>query len=91
MDQHTILIISDDKTDHLIITACLERALPARFHLAPAAAMERPLEALLDPKIDAVIMAHGPESEYLLRLANKNKATAPLILLLDKVDQATSR
>ena len=87
MDQHTILIISDDKTDHLIITACLERALPARFHLAPAAAMERPLEALLDPKIDAVIMAHGPESEYLLRLANKNKATAPLILLLDKVDQ----
>jgi diguanylate cyclase (GGDEF)-like protein len=87
VDQHTILIISDDKTDHLIITACLERALPARFHLAPAAAMERPLEALLDPKIDAVIMAHGPESEYLLRLANKNKATAPLILLLDKVDQ----
>ncbi len=87
MDQHTILIISDDKTDHLIITACLERALPARFHLAPAAAMERPLEALLDPKIDAVIMAHGPESEYLLRLANKNKATAPLILLLDKADQ----
>lgn len=87
MDQHTILIISDDKTDHLIITACLERALPARFHLAPAAAMEHPLEALLDPKIDAVIMAHGPESEYLLRLANKNKATAPLILLLDKADQ----
>tara|TARA_R110002072_G_scaffold10522_10_gene48864 strand:+ start:2993 stop:4693 length:1701 start_codon:yes stop_codon:yes gene_type:complete len=87
VDQHTILIISDDKTDHLIITACLERALPARFHLAPAAAMERPLEALLDPKIDAVIMAHGPESEYLLRLANKNKATAPLILLLDKADQ----
>lgn len=89
MEQHTILIISDDKTDHLVISACLERALPARFQLAPPNTMERPLEALLDPTIDAVIMAHGPESEYLLRLAKKNEATAPLILLLDEADQTT--
>ena len=89
MEQHTILIISDNKTDHLIISACLERALPARFQLAPPEAMERPLEALLDPMIDAVIMAHGPESEYLLRLASKNEATAPLILLLDETDHTT--
>ena len=89
MDQHTVLIISEKKTDHLIISASLERARPERFHLASSESMERPLEALLDPNIDAVIMAHGPETEYLLRLASKNEAAAPLILLLDEADQAT--
>jgi diguanylate cyclase (GGDEF)-like protein len=84
VEQRTILIISDNETDHLILSACLERALPARFRLAASDAIERPLEALLDPTIDAVIMAHGPESEYLLRLAQKNDATVPLILLLDE-------
>lgn len=87
MDQHTVLIISEKKTDHLLVSASLERARPARFHLASSESMERPLEALLDPMIDAVIMAHGPETEYLLRLANKNEAAAPLILLLDEADQ----
>ena len=83
MEQHTVLIISEDKTDHLVISASLERARPARFHLATSESIERPLEALLDPNIDAVIMAHGPETEYLLRLASKHEASAPLILLLD--------
>lgn len=87
MEQHTILIISENETDHLIISACLERAQPARFHLTSPASMERPLEALLDPLIDAVIMAYGPETEYLLRLAGKNETTVPLILLLDESDQ----
>jgi diguanylate cyclase (GGDEF)-like protein len=86
VEQHTVLIISENPTDHLIIAACLERARPARFHLAPADAIERPLEALLDPMIDAVIMACGPETEYLLRLASKHEAIAPLILLLDESD-----
>ncbi|MCB1690306.1 MAG: bifunctional diguanylate cyclase/phosphodiesterase [Halioglobus sp.] len=89
MEQHTVLIISEKKTDHLILSASLERARPERFHLASSESMERPLEALLDPMIDAVIMAHGPETEYLLRLASKNEAAAPLILLLDEADQAT--
>jgi diguanylate cyclase (GGDEF)-like protein len=89
VEQHTVLIISDKKTDHLIISASLERARPARFHLASSESMERPLEALLDPMIDAVIMAHGPETEYLLRLAAKNEAAAPLIVLLDEADQAS--
>ena len=89
MQQHTILIISEDKTDHMILSACLERAQPARFHLASSETIERPLEALLDPMIDAVIMAHGPETEYLLRLAQKNEATVPLILLLDEAEDAT--
>ena len=84
VEQHTVLIISENKTDHLILSACLERALPQRFQLAILDSFERPLEALLDPVIDAVIMAHGPESEYLLRLAQKNEATVPIILLLDE-------
>jgi diguanylate cyclase (GGDEF)-like protein len=86
VEQNTILIISDHKTDHLVLSACLGRALPERFNIASSESFERPLEALLDPNIDAVIMAHGPESEYLLRLASKNEATAPLILLLDEAD-----
>ena len=81
MEQKTVLIISEDKTDHLVLSACLERAMPARFQLASAESIERPLEALLDPMIDAVIMAYGPETEYLLRLASKHEATAPLILM----------
>lgn len=89
MEQHTVLIISENKTDHLIVSACLERARPARFHLTSSESMERPLDALLDPMVDAVIMAHGPETEYLLRLASKNEATAPLILLLDEANETT--
>lgn len=86
MEQHTVLIISENKTDHLVLSACLERALPGRFHLASSESIERPLEALMDPMIDAVIMAYGPETEYLLRLAQKNDATVPLILLLDEAE-----
>ncbi|RLA48990.1 MAG: bifunctional diguanylate cyclase/phosphodiesterase [Gammaproteobacteria bacterium] len=86
MEQHTVLIISENKTDHLILSACLERALPTRFHLASSKSIERPLETLTDPMIDAVIMAHGPETEYLLRLAQKHESTIPLILLLDEAD-----
>ena len=83
MEQHKVLIISEHKTDHLILSACLERAAPSRFKLASQNLVGRPLEALLDPSIDAVIMAYGPETEYLLRLAQKNEVTVPLILLLD--------
>ncbi len=89
MEQHTVLIISENKADHLILAACLARAKPARFQLAASEAMERPLEALLDPMIDAVIMGHGAQTEYLLRLANKNNAAAPLIIMLDESEQAS--
>ncbi|MBT3409754.1 MAG: bifunctional diguanylate cyclase/phosphodiesterase [Halieaceae bacterium] len=92
MDQHTVLIISENNADHTILSACLGRALPARFNLASSESMQRPIEALLDPMIDAVIMTYGPETEYLLRLAQKNQATVPLILLLDEEnDQLTSQ
>ncbi len=92
MDQHTVLIISENNADHTILSACLGRALPARFNLASSESMQRPIEALLDPMIDAVIMTYGPETEYLLRLAQKNQATVPLILLLDdENDQLASQ
>jgi len=92
VDQHTVLIISENNADHTILSACLGRALPARFNLASSESMQRPIEALLDPMIDAVIMTYGPETEYLLRLAQKNQATVPLILLLDEEnDQLASQ
>ncbi|MDG2048414.1 MAG: bifunctional diguanylate cyclase/phosphodiesterase [Halioglobus sp.] len=89
MEQHTVLIISENKADHLILAACLSRAQPARFQLAAQETMERPLEALLDPMIDAVIIGHGAQTEYLLRLANKNNAAAPLLVMLDESEQAS--
>lgn len=89
MEKQTILIISEEQTDHLILAASLERARPQRFQLATAESMERPIEALLDPAIDVVVMAHGPQTEYLLRLAAKNEAAAPIIVLLDEANDQT--
>ena len=86
MEQHTVLIISEHETDQLILSDSLGRAADGRFQLASSESMQRPLDALLDPAIDAVIMAYGPESEYLLRLATKNEATVPIIVLLDEKD-----
>ncbi len=88
MEQHTILIISEDRADHLVLSACLERALPQRFYLTTSESMERPLDALLDPMIDVVIMAHGPQTEYLLRLASKHESAPPIILLVDEEEPA---
>lgn len=87
MEQHTVLIISDNQADHTILSASFERAVPKRFRLTSCESMERPIEALTDPTIDAVIMADGPQTEYLLRLAQKHDATAPLILLLDEANE----
>lgn len=89
MEQHTVLIISENRADHLMLTDCLERAQPRRFRLANSESIGRPVEALLDPNIHAVILAESPESEYLLRLAQKNPAAAPVIMLLDETTDTT--
>ncbi|NQX88603.1 MAG: bifunctional diguanylate cyclase/phosphodiesterase [Halioglobus sp.] len=89
MEQHTVLIISEDKADHLMVSACLERARPARFHVTSSESLERPLESLLDPMIDVIILAHCPQTEYLLRLASRNESVPPLILLVDALQQDT--
>ncbi|GAB3281537.1 putative bifunctional diguanylate cyclase/phosphodiesterase [Parahaliea aestuarii] len=90
MEQHTVLIISENPADSAVLSACLRRALPRRFALASNDNLERPLEALLNPDLDAVILAEGPESEYLLRLAQKHFVPAPIILLLDEVNEHTA-
>ncbi len=89
MEQHTVLIISEDRADHLILSDCLARAQPRRFRLANSETIGRPVEALLDPNIHAVILAEGRDSEYLLRLAQKNPAAAPVIMLLDETTDTT--
>ena len=49
--------------------------------------MERPLEALMHPDIDVVILSHGPETEYLLRLAQKHIPAIPMVVLLDEAEE----
>ncbi len=85
MDLRTILAISANKTDHLILADCLDRAEPRRFRLNSKTALERPLDTLMDPAIDAVILAAGPETDYLLRLAQKHVPSLPIILLRDNM------
>ncbi len=84
---YRISIISGSKTDHLILSDCLGRAVPDRFHLATSETLQRPVDTLMDPDIDAIIMAYGDDSEYLLRLAQRNGSTIPIILLLDEVSE----
>jgi diguanylate cyclase (GGDEF)-like protein len=86
VEQHTVLIISENTADHLVLSSSLERAVPPRFSLASSEAIERPLEALMDPGYDAVVIAYAPQTEYLLRLAQKNNVSVPMIVLLDEVD-----
>lgn len=88
MDQNTVLIISDNKTDHLILSSCLERAIPRRFQLALLDSIDRPLEALMNPDIDAVIISYGPETEYLLRLAQRHNPAIPMVVLLDEAEDS---
>jgi diguanylate cyclase (GGDEF)-like protein len=84
-----ILIISEDKTDHLVLCSSLERAAPQRFNVTIATSLERPIDALMDRGNDAVILAQAPETDYLLRLAQKNGATVPIIVLLSEASPAT--
>lgn len=83
-----ILIISEDKADHLLLSASLERAVPQRYTVTVATALERPLDALLDRSNDAVILAQAPETDYMLRLAQKNDVTVPIIMLLTDASEA---
>ena len=89
MPLKNVLIISEHKTDHLVLSASLSRALPERFTVTSATSMERPLDALMDRNYDAVIMAHAPETDYMLRLAQKNAATVPIIVILDEASETT--
>ena len=89
MGRKNILIISEDKTDHLVLSASLERAVPQRFNISTATALDRPLDALLDGDNDAVILAQAPETDYLLRLAQKQGVSVPIIVILSEASEAT--
>jgi diguanylate cyclase (GGDEF)-like protein len=86
-----VLIISEDKGDYLVIKAALERATPRRFQTTTATALDRPIDALLDSEVDAVILAQAPETDYLLRLAQKQEVHTPIILLLSEASESTRR
>ncbi|MEE4661160.1 MAG: EAL domain-containing protein [Halieaceae bacterium] len=89
MSLKTVLVIAEDAADQLLLKGSLDRAVPHRFTTEIASALDRPIDALLDERIDAVIIAQAPETEYLLRLAQKHEVTAPLILLLSEASEAT--
>jgi diguanylate cyclase (GGDEF)-like protein len=86
-----VLIISEHQSDHLLITESLERASPRRFTTTSATALERPIDALMSESVDAVILAQAPETEYLLRLAQKQSVSVPIIVLLSEASQTTQR
>lgn len=89
MAQKNILIISEDKTDHLVLSSSMERATPQRFNVTTATSLERPLDALMDRENDLVILAHAPETEYMLRLAQKNAVKVPIIVILNETSETT--
>jgi diguanylate cyclase (GGDEF)-like protein len=88
---NNVLIISEHQSDHLLISESLERASPRRFCSSWATALDRPIDALMDESINAVILAQAPETDYLLRLAHKQGVTTPIIVLLSDASQSTTR
>lgn len=88
MGRNSILIISDKPSDHLQLSKCLQRAQTNTYSVISSTSIERPIELLLDPSIKAAIIAESPETEYLLRLAQKNNSATAIIVLLDDCDTA---
>jgi len=88
VDKKTILIISEHPADFYSLTAALDRAEPARFHPVTVNTRDQPVDALMDPMNDAVILAYTLETEYLLRLAQKKHLSVPIIVLIDQVSEA---
>ncbi len=91
MSLKNVLVISEDKGDYLVIKAALERATPRRFQTTTATALDRPIDALIDKEVDAVVLAQAPETDYLLRLAQKQGVFTPIILLLSEASESTRR
>ena len=65
-----------------LVSTSLQRSKLANLTLTKPDGLDRPLEALMDPQYDVVVMPHLPETDYLLRLAQKNEALTPIIVLL---------
>ena len=89
MGLKNVLIISEHKGAHLLVSESLDRAAPRRFTGTSAQALDRPIDALMDDSVDAVVLAQAPETEYLLRLAQKQGVKVPIIVLLSESSQST--
>jgi AmiR/NasT family two-component response regulator len=81
---NNVLLISELPADFYTLTAALERAQPERFQTRTVNTSEQPVDALLDPDNDAIILAYTMETEYLLRLAQKKQLLTPIIVMLDQ-------
>ncbi|MCX2979343.1 hypothetical protein EYC98_00525 [Halieaceae bacterium IMCC14734] len=84
MGLNNVLLISELPADFYTLTAALERARPERFQTRTVNTSEQPVDALLDPDNDAIILAFTLETEYLLRLAQKKQLLTPIIVMLDQ-------
>ena len=84
MGLNNVLLISELPADFYTLTAALERAQPERFQTRTVNTSEQPVDALLDPSNDAIILAYTLETEYLLRLAQKKQLLTPIIVMLDQ-------
>lgn len=84
MGLNNVLLISELPADFYTLTAALERAQPERFQTRTVNTSEQPVDALLDPDNDAIILAYTMETEYLLRLAQKKQLLTPIIVMLDQ-------
>ena len=91
MGLKNVLIISEHQSDHLLISDSLDRASPRRFLTSSATALDRPIDALMSDSVDAVVLAQAPETDYLLRLAQKQGVNLPIIVLLSEASQTTQR
>jgi AmiR/NasT family two-component response regulator len=91
VDKKTVLIISEHPADFYSLTAALERAEPPRFKPVTVNTRDQPVDALIDPANDAVILASTLETEYLLRLAQKKHLSLPIIVLIDNESETQIR
>jgi AmiR/NasT family two-component response regulator len=83
-----VLIISEYPGDFYSLGAALDRAEDDRYHYITVNTRDQPVDALMDPSNDAVILAYTPETEYLLRLAQKKNLSLPIIVLVDAGSEA---
>lgn len=84
VSRKTVLIISEYPEDFYSLGAALDRARHEPFKYVTVGTQDQPVEALMDPDNDVVILAYTPETEYLLRLAKKKNLTLPIIVLIDR-------
>jgi len=88
MASKKILIISEYAADFSSLGAALDRAENDRYQYVTVNTRDQPIDSLIDPSIDAVILAYTQETEYLLRLAKKKDLSLPIILLIDPGTEA---